>query len=492
MLDYSYYVNQNYYNSAYSGSSSVQTVSVNNEPSSESVSAAKLKKHNYPINYVPFNPSFSASALRTQLASSEEQNKYNFVQKNLDKKSRKELDILLKRGTLLNVNSTDNSSVLDNLYKILSTPRANGLNSKTIATDVIKTLNNPFIITQQFGDIPNSETNEALNNYIAVKKLPNNQNNINKSLNEINVSHSGTCVAASIEFNLAQDMPAEFARFAEGLSAPKMSVDKVIHMDKLADNTLDAIWLLNAFEVPYKADNFNTATLTFKPDESAIVRAKIQTNHKDPEERSPLDVLMQSTFMQVGSQQSYNSLSDKRAGKFNQNEKGLIEFEKTFVESVVEDKNKISVTYQKVDENARLVGYETDMNTLKKHITSSIDSGENVIIGYTQTDENNIIINGHEITIVGYKKDNTTGKLTFICNDTDDDLSKPIEYDEDYLLPKIHHAALPQAIVKDELQMVENWVEGMNAYKKQKEELKQKSAKEIPLNNQAGKISTAA
>ncbi len=475
MLDYSNYINQNYYNNTYNGSGVVKSAPTENvtlEPKQK----PNVKSHNYPVNYVPFNPTFSASALRTQLASGEEQNKYNYVIKSLDKKTRKDLESLLKRGTLLNVNSTDNSSVLDNLYKILTTPRANGLNPTTLAGDVIRTLNNPFIITQQFGDIPNTERQEALNNYISVKNLPNTQNSIDKSLNDINVSHSGTCVAASIEFNLAQDMPAEFARFAEGLSSPKMSVDKVIHMDKLADNTLDAIWLLNAFEVPYKAENFNTATLTFKPDASAIVRAKIQTNHKDPYERSPLDVLMQSTFMQIGSQQSYNSLSDKRKGKFNQNEKGLIEFEKTFVESVVEDKNKISVTYQNVDENARLVGYETDMNTLKKHITSSIDSGENVIIGYTQTDDNNIIINGHEITIVGYKKNNATGKYTFICNDTDDDLSKPIEYEEDYLLPKIHHAALPQAIVKDELKMVENWVEGLNAYKEQKK-LAQKNAK---------------
>lgn len=496
MLNYSNYINQNYYNSAYNNNcpknGSVEETAC--EPTiNDNRNKINSKTIYNKINEIPFNPTFSASQLRTQLSSGDEQNKYNVIQKGLDKQTRKGLELLLKNGTLLNTNSTNNSSVLDNLYNIMTTPRATGLNSKTIATDVINTLNNPFLITQQFGDIPSTERNNAINTYISSMNKNLNDPNIRKqSLNDISVSHSGTCVAASIEFNLAQDQPAEFARFAEGLSSPNLSVEKVIHLDKLADNTLDAVWLLNAFEVPYKADNFDTATLTFKPDNTAIVRANIQTNHKDPEERTPLDVLMQSTFMQVGSQQSYNTLSDKRAGKFNQNDKGLIEFEKTFVESVVEDKNKISVTYQNVDENARLVGYETDMNTLKKHITSAIDSGENVIIGYTQTDDNNIIINGHEITIVGYKKDNSTGKYTFICNDTDDNLSKPIEYDENYLLPKIHHAALPQHIIKDELKMVENWVEGLNAYKQQKEELKQKSAKEIPINEQTNKINTAA
>ena len=145
----------------------------------------------------------------------------------------------------------------------------------------------------------------------------------------------------------------------------------------------------------------------------------------------------------------------------------MIEFEKTFTESVVFDKNILSVTYQTVDENARLVGYETDLGTMKKHILSALNEHENVIIGYTQTDSNNIIVNGHEITIVGYKTDDK-GKIIFLCNDTDDNVSKPIEYSEDYLLPKIHHAALPKHIVEDDMDIVPNWIEGLNMYKQMK------------------------
>ena len=62
----------------------------------------------------------------------------------------------------------------------------------------------------------------------------------------------------------------------------------------------------------------------------------------------------------------------------------MIEFEKTFTESVVFDKNILSVTYQTVDENARLIGYETDLGTMKRHLVQALDMGENVIIGYTQ------------------------------------------------------------------------------------------------------------
>ena len=468
MYSYSTSFNNKYYNTTGTNHSS----KTKNVAGVEAVNVRKTSAYkSFPqMTSVPFNPSFAASALRARLISNDEKSKYNDLQKVLDKHGRKDLDLLLKNGVLLNADSTNNSTVLDNLYNILTTERAEGLNAQSLVKDVVTILANPCVITQQFGDIPVNLKNSVLDTYVAEKNIPKSDTKAMRNAeNDINVAHSGTCVAASIEFNLAKKAPAEFARFAEGLSSKNVQVEKEIHLNKLADNTLDAVWLLNAFEVPYEMNDFNKAKLTFKPDKNAIIRAKIQTSDKDNGERSPIDVLMQSTFMQVGSQQSYDSLTDKRTGKFNQNDKGLIEFEKTFTESVVEDKNKISVTYQTVDENARLVGYETDMNTLKRHLTTALDAGENVILGYTQTDNNNIIINGHEITVMGYKK-NSNGKLTFICNDTDDNLSKPVEYSEDYLLPKIHHAALPQSIVAGDVKLVENWVEGLKTYNEMKKE----------------------
>ncbi len=462
------------------------TQQYNNYNTVKTVSATKVDKNEHvkdnlpsfmsnPImTQVPYNPALTASRLRTELSSKDEKNKYNELVKISDRETKKNLNMLLKTGILLNADSNDNSTTLDNLYKIATTQRAQGLSNVVILKNTIDTLANPHMITQQFGNIPTKyraqvEAAEKNKNNNSVQTLP------FSGSSDIDVEHSGTCVASSIEFNLADKHPAEFARFAEGLSSPSMSVQKTIKMNNLADNTLDAIWLLNAFEIPYEAHDFDKAKLTFAPDKNAIVRAFIQTVDKDNLERTPLDVLMQSTFMQVGSQQSYDTLTDKRAGKFNQNDKGLIEFEKTFTESVVEDKNKISVTYQTVDENARLVGYETDFNTMKKQITDALNLGENVIIGYTQVDNNNTIINGHEITIIGTKTDKN-GKMIFICNDTDDNISKPVEYSEDYLLPKIHHAALPQAVVADDVNLVENWVEGLKTYKELKKQSQLKQA----------------
>lgn len=465
---YSVGLNSSYYN--YNTTGKVGTVAVKNDEQQIE------QKHSFSTNPVlasaPHNISFTASALRTRLNSQEEKNKYSTILTQLDRTSKKNIKQLLKSGVLLNSNSNDNSTVLDNLYNIATKERAKGLSNKVILRDTIAILAEPHIITQQFGDIPENMQANLVETYMTDHNMDK-SNLMQRKLakQDINVEHSGTCVASSIEFNLAKRMPAEFARFSEGISSPRMAVDKTIQLKNLTDNTLDSIWLLNAFEVPYKMDNFKEAHLTFAPDKNAIIRAKIQTDYRDKNERSVVDVLMQSTLMQVGSQQTYDSLSDKRKGKFNQNDKGLIEFEKTFTESVVEDKNKISVTYQTVDDNARLIGYETDFETMKRQIADALNLGENVIIGYTQVDANNEIINGHEITITGQKYDKD-GRLVFICNDTDDDIPHAIEYTAEYLLPKIHHAGLPQEVVKDDVKLVENWVEGLNTYNEMKKNQK--------------------
>lgn len=401
--------------------------------------------------------------VRTQFATNEEAQKYVQLASVLDPTRRKKLDLLLKAGILLNTNSNDKSSTLDNLYKIASTPRAQGLDAMGILGDTIDTITNPFIITQNFGDIPKQYQEQILTQ---AKPNPRSKDDV---INEktIDVRNSSACVSASIEFNLAKQMPAEFTRFAQELTSPKLAVDKTIQLKNLSDKTLDAVWLLNAFKVPYQMQNFDKAKLTLAPDKNAYIRAQIQTTNRDNMERSVIDTLMQSTFMNVGSQQTYDSLTDIRGGTFNYDNKGLIEFEKTFTESVVEDKNKTSVTYQILDENAKLVGYETDFATMKKHILDSLAMGENVIIGYTQLNDKQEVINGHEITIIGATKDKN-GKLIFICNDTDDDNPNPIAYTEDYLLPKIHHAGLPQAVVENDMKFTDSWVDGINNYKQAK------------------------
>lgn len=468
------------------------SISVQNNLYNGFVSKVQLKKQesatpasNVIVQAPPKGPSFCAapamvSPVRTQLTNSDEKKKYSDVLSALDKKDRKNLEYLLKSGKLLNNNSNDKTTTLDNLHKILTNPRAQGLDAKVVLKETVSTIANPFIITQKFGDIPK----QYLQSAVAVAKAEDKEidaksdpatlaDRQTKTIDEkaVNVSHSGACVGASIEFDLASRMPAEFARFAEGLSSKNMAVEKNLKLSNLSDKTLDSVWLLNAFEVPYEMNDFDSAKLTLAPDKGALLSAQIQNSHKDKSERSLVDVLMQSTFLNVGSQQTYNSLTDVRKGKFSSNDSGLIEFEKTFAESVVEDKNEISVVYQKINDDGKLVGYEKDFKTTKKEILDSLALGQNVVIGYTFTDKDNNVIGGHEITIAAAKQ-GKDGKTMFICNDTDDNNPNPIVYSEDYIIPKIHHAGIPQEIAEKDNKFTESWVDSLEAYKEAKKQSK--------------------
>lgn len=435
-------------NAAFGSSTSAATNSVRKPL----VSLFPLKKENVSAINAP----------KTKLTTKEELDSYNALLyafstsdtekiSPLDNVSRQtKLDALLKNGVLLNKNSNDKSTVLQNLAKTIENPRAANIDSLKIAGQIIDVLYNPAVITQRFGDIPKEAQAFVMNK--------DNQGNFVQGENgSINLQGSGTCVAASVEFHMANKHPAEFARWAESLTSPKVSVEKEINLSALSKNPMNAIWLLREFGVKPENMNFYKAKLNLKPDNNAIVRAQIQDNHWDIGERSILDVLFQSTLMQLGSQQSYDSLTDTRAGKFNSNPQGLIEFEKTFIESIVENQERTSIVYQNVDNDQNLLGWNCDLSIIQKHITDSIDSGEDVIAGYVLTakecnepaDNPNKIVNGHEITIVGYKK-GLDGKLTFICNDTDDDKNKFVEYSADYLLPKIHHAGYPVEIVEQD------------------------------------------
>ncbi len=414
------------------------------------------------------SPSFKAEpyrttlTIRTQLVTDDEKKKFKEISEVLDGKYKKKLDFALKTGILLKNNSDDRSSVLDNLHKILKEERDPGLDGRTILMEALDIIYNPYVITQKCEDIPDEYKTEILG---LVTNVSENMNELEDANYNLDNMHTGTCPTASVEFDLATKNPAEFFRMVEGLTSPKNEAYKVIDMDALSEKTLDAVWLLNKFKTPHKILDFNKAAVLLKPDEHALIRARIQNNHRDKGERSIIDVLMQSTMMQLGSQQTYNSLTDKRApNAWTTDNSGLIDFEKTYVESVMENKNTVSVIYQKVDENGRLAGYEKDFQTIKKELLDTLNMGHNIIIGYTWPDpDNGNKLAGHEITIVGYKQ-NAKGDGVFICQDSDDEIDKPIEMPEDFLLKSIHHAGLPEEIAMKDFEYEDSWKVGVKDF----------------------------
>lgn len=440
--------NQNRY--GFSGVSSVNRVSQN--------MPVKISSNNYrnSMSGDVFNAvSFKALPIRTSLIGKEEHDKYNQVSGLLDKKIRKDLQELLKTGKLLDKSANDNTTTLDNLYKIATQPRVEGLDRGKILSDVISTIKYPFNITQKFGDIPVSIQDEVIAQAAKQGK--------NLTVSDLDVK-SSTCPAASIEFDLAHRMPAEFARMAAGLTSENVCVEKTIKVKDLSQGLTDTIWMLNEFGTEHKLEDWNTLKVVLRPDNNAIIRARIQNSHQDSDERSPIDVLMQSTFMNIGAQNTYDTIVDRRTPKYNEDDSGLIDIEKNFAEELATGKGKVCVTYQKIDDNGRLVGYECEQEETLSHIQNTLNIGNNVIIGYTYCDEDNNVIGGHEITIIGIETDRKGNKF-FVCNDTDDGVSSSIKYPVKELLPRIHHAGIPKSVLVDNVEFVEGWKELMEVYK---------------------------
>jgi len=432
-------------------------------------------------------------APQTTLVTQDEKNKYNSVYNSLNKNDKQKLDALLKTGRLLDKNSNDGSSTLDNLFRMAGNERIRGLDRNVILSETVSILHNPFVITQKFGTIPQQYQNEVIsyeNGYInshspasttstnLLQKYlqPPQRQHQEISAEDLNVK-SNCCVAASIEFCIAHRTPAEFARMAEQLSSDKMSITKTINPNAVAINTIDSIWLLNEFATKHQFKDWNNVTVELNPDRNAIIRARVQNSYKKSGERSPIDVLMQSMIMNIGSQQTYNTLTDQRTGKFNKDPEGLTNIEKNYAECLTTGTNHILVTYQIMDDDLKLTGYECSFDEMKQQLADTLNLGQNVIVGYTYFDNNNKCIGGHEITIIGIEKD-TKGVEYFICKDTDNPTPAPIKYKVNEFLPKIHHAGLPKQVLKENVEFVDAWVEVLNQFKAMRNQLNQLGIKQ--------------
>lgn len=425
---------------------------------SESINANKT----YPgVSFKGWN---NAISVQSKLQAPQDKEMYNQLSQFVGKENQLRLDNLLKNGKLISNKSNDGTSTLQNLYTIMTQPRVKGLDNKKVLIETLKTLENPMIINQNFGNIPDAETSAVLANewfttfcngmgfdsnlspHFRQAKYTGPFIAVNKE--DLNIEYSGTCVASSIEFNLADRKPAEFARLVAGLTSPDMSAKVNLTYKDIANSKEEALEMLNGFASEYKEINPEQVEVVVRPDKNALVRAKLQQNRNDNTTRSLVDVVMQSTFMELGSANTYNSLLDKRNDEFITDGKGLAQFEVNYVENIVDNVvdgkvDKVSVVYQNVDDTGKVTSYNYDYNTTKKHLIDSLNSGENIVMGLTELDENNQIIgnSGHEITIIG-KKEASDGSIIFIGNDSDDNYVGEIAIKEQDLIPKIHHAEL--------------------------------------------------
>jgi len=384
---------------------------------------------------------------------------YAKLSDNMDSESKILLNQLYKNGELLARDSNDGSSTLENLYKIMTKPRLPYFDKKDIIEETIKTIADPYIITQNFGKIPPAELVNIVNDenkrlLAKIRKSKANPDNIGDTypINPKNVFnlHGSTCSAASIEFNLADRRPAEFTRYVEGLTSPEKNVKTRIKFSDLSKNMLDALNALIDEHSDFKALDWKNIEVTLKPDKNAYLRADVQEDDRVKDTRSLIDVLIQSTFMQLGSKATYNSLTDKRSKDVGDGA-GLNQSEIAFVESIVESNSKkVPVLYMQLNNDlTKVVKYNYDFEKTKKQFIDSLDQGRNIIMGFmVDMDKKGNIITpqGHEVSVTGYEYDKK-GKLWFKYNDTDDgNYFAPSWIEADKFIPTVHHANIPENV----------------------------------------------
>lgn len=446
-----------------------------NYKSAQSGSTSTLTAENNSKNNlsIPFNPASLALNLNTTLSKTDSE-KYTFLLNNLKNAPlsknaegltpSRQLDVLLKNGKLLAKSHDDKSTTLDNLYEMMSTERTEGITSQKVVCDTLDLLVNPRYVTQNFGDIPNGEVPNIL-------QKQDKNSDVVKNPKLMNVTASGVCPAASLEVNAADKYPADFTRWINKLSSKNKDLELNLRLSAICKDGLEATKIINILKANKVQFGFDKTKIKIDLDDNAYIRSAIQAKYWDEGERNVADVLFQSAVMRLGSQNTYNSLTDWRAPNFNSNTQGLVEAEKTFVESIFKNKEITSLVYQQIDDDQNLIGYTCDFDKMKNHIINTIDSGDDVIIGYVLTNETagrtkasdynqeveggkDKVINGHEITIIDYVK-GENGNIDFVCVDTDDDNHDFVIYPSGWLLPKIHHAGYPAKIVeKDQAEIL--------------------------------------
>ena len=330
--------------------------------------------------------------------------------------------------------------------------------------ETLKIMVDPYLITQNYGKIPFAKIpviidaeNVTLQEKIKSKdydpELKTDTYPI--KMEDVIFSQGHTCSAASIEFNLADRNPAEFVRYIEGLTSPQKSVKTKIKYSDLSENMMEALGALVEQNTDFKTFDWKNIEVTIKPDENAYLRADAQEDARVKNSRSMIDVLMQSAFMQLGSRATYNSLTDRRS-KDTGNGMGLNQFEIAFTESIVDSNSrKIPIVYMELDDEVtKILKYNYDFETTKKHFINSLNKNKNIIVGFLINMDNNRNIlspDGHEILLTGYKY-NQNNKLLFKYNDTDDGNNfAPSWIEADKLIPAVHHANIPENVLKEKI-----------------------------------------
>ena len=365
--------------------------------------------------------------------------------------SKEKFEKLLNKGILLKSNSNDGSSVLENLYKIFTSPRTKEVEAGNILKECINILYNPLIVTQITEDIPEEYLDGAVEYvYNSEEKIRqqrkeiakhseymrqqieesgedklNKEDELKRIREEIEHDSLDSCVAASMEFLLASKYPAEFIRLIEGLTSEAKVVKRTLDCTR-ANLTEDSFYI---YKTDYEIKN-DKAEVTLRADDGAYLLAQMQKTCQDEDERTTIDILVQSLIFQISTRNSYNSVLDKHNGLYDNND-GLCCEEEVFALKILTGKNVLNYDFTETKMTPEKI------NKVKNNISTALAKGKYVLLGYNAA-ENDGCTEGHEITILKEIR-GKDGKEYYVCKDTaeEENNSKTKLYEKNYIFKRL-------------------------------------------------------
>jgi hypothetical protein len=378
---------------------------------------------------------------------------YRDIQKSLSRKGNGFLYQQLKQGRLTDTKADDNRSTVAHLYNMATTARHTGFDNAIILEDTLRLLSQPQTITQKFGTLK-PESLQGLQRFYSSGLGPKISQPID--MNTLKVTSSATCVASSLMYYMAHRNPSEFVRHIAELTSPRLAFQEKAWLNEISpEDPSQAARKLQEYGIPATAvPGTNGAQYWIKADlpYSGVIRALNQQGKHEVGARGVVESAYQAALTHLVVR-SYDPGLDMRVnpdGTLDPS-KGLEEDRKTLMESIIKDNGGImSVTYQFTASNREnepyLMGYYRNFESTTKDLMKAVDSGEDVIIGITDTDgygTTGRINMGHELTVTKYRKDKKTGEIIFTVADSDDNVSKLVERRASEIVPRIHHAGFP-------------------------------------------------
>lgn len=383
---------------------------------------------------------------------------YLELNKAMGRDGRTHLKNLMKAGVLNDDQTDDGHSTLYQLYAMLTTRRANGLDNKKLVNETVRILNRPYLITQKFGPLSETTGQQILqvrNNPTLTRagEMPSFKP---LSWEDLNVTSSATCVSSSVMYYMADKKPGELARHLNELTSPAAAFYEKVKLEELSPkNPQDAYRVLQENKIRYYRIAPDEVMVKVELPQAGLLRTindsqqGIRTNV-----RTGIETAYQSALTYLATR-SYDPATDMRdAEQPGETSKGLTEAENLLMERIIKDNGGVdSITYQVVGAKASpqpgeegfpfLYGYSRTFEQTAQDLIQALQMGELIRIGITDTDDSGSIAGGHEIRIISAFVDKKDGELKFVVADSDDDIEAPVVRTARELIPRIHHAQLP-------------------------------------------------